>query len=256
MIENIKYADMDQALTNLAAQEQAGHRRRRPDPGRADEDRQALPEGEVRDRRRQSRRGRRTSPATTCKQAEIAFVAGAAAAMLSKNGAVSYVGGLEIPPIVNAGKEFGTARNRSIRRSRFSTITPATSTTSPSPRRRRWRRSPRAPTSTTTSSTSACAAWSRRPRRRARTSSAATPTAAAPTRFTSPTRITGVGYLVEYAIDGGQRAPGSPATSRSAWRWARTRPAWSICSGAPEMKTKLEAIEKDILDGKIKVLEG
>ena len=41
------------------------------------------------------------------KQAEIAFVAGAAAAMLSKNGAVSYVGGLEIPSIVNAGKEFG-----------------------------------------------------------------------------------------------------------------------------------------------------
>src|SRR5258708_29223259 len=41
------------------------------------------------------------------KQAEIAFVAGAAAAMLSKNGAISYVGGLEIPSIVNAGKEFG-----------------------------------------------------------------------------------------------------------------------------------------------------
>ena len=41
------------------------------------------------------------------KQAEIAYVAGAAAAMLSKNGAVSYVGGLEIPSIVNAGKEFG-----------------------------------------------------------------------------------------------------------------------------------------------------
>ena len=36
-----------------------------------------------------------------------AFVAGAAAAMLSKNGAVSYVGGLEIPSIVNAGAEFG-----------------------------------------------------------------------------------------------------------------------------------------------------
>jgi basic membrane protein A len=41
------------------------------------------------------------------RQAEIAFMAGAAAAMLSKNGAVSYVGGMEIPAIVNAGKEFG-----------------------------------------------------------------------------------------------------------------------------------------------------
>src|SRR4051812_48849033 len=41
------------------------------------------------------------------RQAEVAYVAGAAAAMLSKNGAVSYVGGMEIPSIVNAGKEFG-----------------------------------------------------------------------------------------------------------------------------------------------------
>lgn len=41
------------------------------------------------------------------KQAEIAFVAGAAAAFLSKTGGISYVGGLEIPAIVNTGKEFG-----------------------------------------------------------------------------------------------------------------------------------------------------
>lgn len=41
------------------------------------------------------------------RQAEIAFVAGAAAALLSKSGVVAYVGGTEIPGIVNAGKEFG-----------------------------------------------------------------------------------------------------------------------------------------------------
>ena len=40
-------------------------------------------------------------------QAQIGFVAGAVAAMLSKNGAVSYVGGLQIPAIVNTGTEFG-----------------------------------------------------------------------------------------------------------------------------------------------------
>jgi basic membrane protein A len=39
-------------------------------------------------------------------QAQIGYVAGAVAAMMSKNGAVSYVGGLEIPAIVNTGKEF------------------------------------------------------------------------------------------------------------------------------------------------------
>lgn len=41
------------------------------------------------------------------RQAEIAFVAGAVAAMLSKTGVVNYIGGLQIPAIVNAGKEFG-----------------------------------------------------------------------------------------------------------------------------------------------------
>ena len=41
------------------------------------------------------------------KQAEIAFVAGAAAAMMTKTNKISYVGGMEIPSIVNAGKEFG-----------------------------------------------------------------------------------------------------------------------------------------------------
>ena len=40
-------------------------------------------------------------------QAQIGFVAGAVAAMQSKNNAVSYVGGFEIPAIVNTGKEFG-----------------------------------------------------------------------------------------------------------------------------------------------------
>ena len=39
------------------------------------------------------------------RQAEIAFVAGASAAMLSKTGGVSYVGGLEIPAIKNAFPE-------------------------------------------------------------------------------------------------------------------------------------------------------
>ena len=39
-------------------------------------------------------------------QAQIGFIAGAIAAMMSKNGAVSYVGGLEIPAIVNTGTEF------------------------------------------------------------------------------------------------------------------------------------------------------
>ena len=40
------------------------------------------------------------------KQPEIAFVAGAVAALSSKTGKVQFIGGLEIPPIVNTAKEF------------------------------------------------------------------------------------------------------------------------------------------------------
>src|SRR5271154_5863606 len=107
MIENINYADMDQALTNLATandlvigfcgQTQASLykvAKRFPKVKFSivgGNEGESLPNVAGYD----------------VKQAEIAFAAGAAAAMLSKNGAVSYVGGLEIPSIVNAGKEFG-----------------------------------------------------------------------------------------------------------------------------------------------------
>jgi basic membrane protein A len=107
MIENINYADMEQALTQLAmsnelvigvgGQTQAAVykiAKRFPDTkfsivgGNEGESAPNVAGYDV-------------------KQAEIAFVAGAAAAMISKNGAVSYVGGMEIPSIVNAGTEFG-----------------------------------------------------------------------------------------------------------------------------------------------------
>src|SRR5271165_3139805 len=107
MIENINYADMEQALTNLATgnalvigvggQTQAAvYKIAKRFPATkfsivGGNEADALPNVAGYD----------------VKQAEIAFVAGAAAAMLSKTGGVSYVGGLEIPSIVNAGKEFG-----------------------------------------------------------------------------------------------------------------------------------------------------
>lgn len=107
MIENINYADMEQALTQLAAgnalvigvggqTQQAVYKVAKRFPhtkfsivgGNAGQSAPNVAGYDV-------------------KQAEIAFVAGAAAAMLSKTGAVSYVGGMQIPSIVNAGTEFG-----------------------------------------------------------------------------------------------------------------------------------------------------
>src|SRR5580692_920975 len=107
MIENINYADMDQALTSLAGKNELVIGVGGQTQASVYKIAKRFPkihfsivggnEGE-------------SAPNVAgydVKQAEIAYVAGAAAAMLSKSGAVSYVGGLEIPSIVNAGKEFG-----------------------------------------------------------------------------------------------------------------------------------------------------
>lgn len=105
-IENINYADMEQAITTLASRNSLVI-------GVGGQTQTAI--------QKVARRfpqvkfsvvgGSRAEAGANValydvKTAEIAFVAGAAAAMLSKTGAVSYVGGLEIPAIVNAGVEF------------------------------------------------------------------------------------------------------------------------------------------------------
>ena len=106
-VENVKFADMDQALTMLASKSQlvigVG----------------GQTEASVRKVAKRfpkvsfsvvgGNKGSKDANVAQydVRQAEIAFVAGATAAMLSKTGAVSYVGGMEIPAIVNAGKEFG-----------------------------------------------------------------------------------------------------------------------------------------------------
>ncbi len=110
MIKNAQNADMEQALTN--ASPSARDRRRRMNTGRAYQGGQAL-SPRVKFSIVGGALGEQIPNVAQydVKQAEIAFLAGATAAMLSKTGAVSYVGGLEIPSIVNAGKEFpATAR--------------------------------------------------------------------------------------------------------------------------------------------------
>jgi basic membrane protein A len=104
-IENVKFADMEQALVTLASKNDmvigsAGQTqasvlkvaKRFPKVKFA----VVGPTGQATDNVAQY----------DVLQAQIGFIAGAVAAMTSKNGAVSYVGGLEIPAIVNTGTEF------------------------------------------------------------------------------------------------------------------------------------------------------
>lgn len=256
MIENINYADMEQALTNLATKNQlvigiggqtqaAVYKIAKRFPktkfsivggNKSDE----LPNVAGYD----------------VKQAEIAFVAGAAAAMLSKNGAVSYVGGMEIPSIVNAGKEFGkgaayinpkikyfenyTGDFDDVAKSKEATLAAIAQGADVHYHilnlglRGMEQAAKDKGTHIIGSYTDRCG--------------------------TDPLyiaySITGVGYQVEYAIKemvGGTWKAGYKPFGLGMGPKASDM---TVCGATPAMKIKLEEIKKDILSGKIKVLEG
>ena len=190
------------------------------------------------------------------KQAQIAYVAGAAAAMMSKTGAISYVGGLEIPPIVNAGTEFGNGAKSinpnikffqnytgdfdDVAKSKEATLAAIAQGADVHYHilnlglRGMEQAAKDKGTHIIGSYTDRCG--------------------------TDPLyigySITGVGFLTEYAIR--QSVAGTWKAGYKPFGLAMGPKASGmvVCGATPEMKKKLEQIEKDILDGKIKTLEG
>lgn len=256
MIENINYADMEQALTNLASknalvigiggQTQAAVMKvakRFPNTkfsivgGNKGE---SLPNVAGYD----------------VKQAEIAFVAGAAAAMLSKTGAVSYVGGMELPSIVNAGKEFGLGAayiNPKIKylesfTGDFDNVAKAKEATLAAIGqgadvhyhilnlgvRGMEQAAKEKGTRIIGSYTDRCGSDALYP----------------------AYSITGVGYEVQYAIDAAVAGTWKAGYKPFGLGMGSKASDMTICGATPEMKAKLDAIKKDIESGKIKVLEG
>src|SRR3984885_11250427 len=256
MIENINYADMDQALTNLASsndlvigvggQTQASVykvAKRFPKVkfsivGGNEGD--SLPNVAGYD----------------VKQAEIAFAAGAAAAMLSKNGAVSYVGGLEIPSIVNAGKEFGNGAkyvNANIKY--FENYTGDFDDVAKSKE-----------------ATLAAIAQGadvhyhilnlglRGMEQAAKDKSTHIIGSYTDRCGSDPLyvaySITGVGFQVEYAIDQMVKDSWKPGYKEFGLKMGPQASSIVGCGGPPAQKAKLEEIMKDIMAGKITVLKG
>ncbi len=256
MIENINYADMEQALTNLASknklvigvggQTQAAVMKiakRFPNTkfsivgGNKGEELPNVAGYDV-------------------KQAEIAFLAGAAAAMLSKNGAVSYVGGMEIPSIVNAGKEFGngakfvnpkikyfenyTGDFDNVAKSKEATLAAIAQGADVHYHilnlglRGMEQAAKEKGTKVVGSYTNRCGTDALYP----------------------AYSITGVGYQVQYAID--ESVKGSWKAGYKPFGLAMGPKASDmvVCGASPDVTKKLEDIKKDILSGKIKVLEG
>jgi basic membrane protein A and related proteins len=256
MIENINYADMEQALTNLATknmlvigvggQTQASVMKIAK---RFPKVRFSIVGGNKGDELP-------NVAGYDVKQAEIAYVAGAAAAMLSKTGAVSYVGGMEIPSIVNAGKEFGKGAasvNPKIKyfenyTGDFDNVAKAKEATLAAIAqgadihyhilnlglKGMEQAAKEKGTHIVGSYTDRCG--------------------------TDPLypaySISGVGFEVQYAID--EQVKGTWKAGYKPFGLAMGPQASDmvICNATAEQKAKLEAIKKDILSGKIKVLEG
>ena len=256
MIENINYADMDQALTNLATkndlvigvggQTQAAVYKIAKRFPKVHFSIVGGNEGE-------------SAPNVAgydVKQAEIAYVAGAAAAMLSKTGAISYVGGLEIPSIVNAGKEFGNGAksiNPNIKyfsnfTGDFDDVAKAKEATLAAIAqgadihyhilnlglRGMEQAAKEKGTHIIGSYTDRCG--------------------------TDPLyvaySITGTGYQVQYAIDQAVSGSWKAGYKEFGLKMGPEASGMVICGGTADQKAKLDAIMKDIMAGKISVLKG
>lgn len=256
MIENISNADMEQALTTLA-------RKNKMVIGIGGQTQAALMKvakkfkkvnfsviGGNRDESLPNVSG------YDVKQAQIAYVVGAAAAMMSKTGVISYVGGLEIPPIVNTGTEFGNgarAINPDIKvivnyTGDFDDVAKSKEATLAAIAqgadlhyhilnlglRGMEQAAKDKGTHVIGSYTDRCGS----------------------DPLYVAYSITGVGYLTQYAIE--QTVAGTWKGGYKPFGLAMGPKASGIavCESKPEMIEKLKAIQNDILDGKIKVLEG
>jgi basic membrane protein A len=256
MIENISNADMEQALTTLAQKNQLVI-------GIGGQTQAALMKvakrfpkvsfsiiGGNRDESLPNVSG------YDVKQAQIAYVAGAAAAMMSKTGAISYVGGLEIPPIVNAGTEFGNGAKSinpnikffqnytgdfdDVAKSKEATLAAIAQGADIHYHilnlglRGMEQAAKEKGTHIIGSYTDRCG--------------------------TDPLyvaySITGTGYQVQYAIDEAVKGTWKAGYKEFGLKMGPEASGMVICGGSAEQKAKLDAIMKDIMSGKITVLKG
>src|SRR5205085_3149146 len=178
------------------------------------------------------------------------------AAMMSQTGAISYVGGLEIPPIVNAGTEFGNgARSINPNIKVFTNYTGDFDDVAKSKEatlaaiaqgadihyhilnlglRGMEQAAKEKGTHIIGSYTDRCG--------------------------TDPLyigySITGVGYLTEYAIEQAVAGTWKPGYKPFGLAMGPKASGMVVCNATPEVKAKLLEAEKAIKEGKIKTLEG
>ncbi|MGQ7934772.1 BMP family protein [Paraburkholderia sp. D1E] len=257
MIENINYADMEQALTNLASKNQLVIGVGGQTQASVLKIAKRFPN--VKFAIVGGNKGQDMPPNVAgydVKQAEIAYVAGAAAAMLSKNGAVSYVGGMEIPSIVNAGKEFGNgARSINPKIKYFESYTGDFDNVSKAKEATLAAISQGADVHYHILNLGLRGMEQAANEKHTHVIGSYTDRCGTDPLYIAYS-ITGVGYQVQYAID--QMAAGTWQPGYKAFGLAMGPKASGmvICKPTAEMSTKIRQIEQDIESGKIKVSEG
>jgi basic membrane protein A len=256
MIENINYADMDQALTNLASANELVIGVGGQTQASVYKIAKRFPKVKFSIVGGNEGESLPNVAGYDVKQAEIAFAAGAAAAMLSKNGAVSYVGGLEIPSIVNAGKEFGNGAkyvNANIKY--FENYTGDFDDVAKSKEATLAAIAQGADVHYHILNLGLRGMEQAAKDKGTHIIGSYTDRCGSDPLYVAYS-ITGVGFQVQYAIDQAVSGEWKPGYKEFGLKMGPQASDMVICGGTPEQKAKLEEIKKDILSGKIKVLKG
>jgi basic membrane protein A len=256
MIENINYADMDQALTNLASANELVIGVGGQTQAAVYKIAKRFPKVKFSIVGGNEGESLPNVAGYDVKQAEIAFAAGAAAAMLSKNGAVSYVGGLEIPSIVNAGKEFGNGAkyvNANIKY--FENYTGDFDDVAKSKEATLAAIAQGADVHYHILNLGLRGMEQAAKDKGTHIIGSYTDRCGSDPLYVAYS-ITGVGFQVQYAIDQAVSGEWKPGYKEFGLKMGPQASDMVICGGTPEQKAKLEEIKKDILSGKIKVLKG
>jgi basic membrane protein A and related proteins len=256
MIENINYADMDQALTNLATNNELVIGVGGQTQAAVYKIAKRFPKVKFSIVGGNEAESLPNVAGYDVKQAEIAFVAGAAAGMLSKNGAVSYVGGLEIPSIVNAGKEFGNGAkyiNANIKY--FENYTGDFDDVAKSKEATLAAIAQGADVHYHILNLGLRGMEQAAKDKGTHIIGSYTDRCGSDPLYVAYS-ITGVGFQVQYAIDQAVSGEWKPGYKEFGLKMGPQASDMVVCGGTPEQKAKLDAIKKDILSGKIKVLKG
>jgi basic membrane protein A and related proteins len=256
MIENINYADMDQALTNLATNNELVIGVGGQTQAAVYKIAKRFPKVKFSIVGGNEAESLPNVAGYDVKQAEIAFVAGAAAAMLSKNGAVSYVGGLEIPSIVNAGKEFGNgAKYINAKIKYFENYTGDFDDVAKSKEATLAAIAQGADVHYHILNLGLRGMEQAAKDKGTHIIGSYTDRCGSDPLYVAYS-ITGVGFQVQYAIDQAVSGEWKPGYKEFGLKMGPQASDMVVCGGSPEQKAKLDAIKKDILSGKIKVLKG